>query len=264
MPLKETWWVVTDLDGTLMDHNYDISPAIDTLYWLEDIGIPVIPCTSKTAAEAENFRAEFGLRDPYIVENGGAVYGNNPITSIPWELALGRTHDNLRPLLDRLSKDIGYQLRALEDIPYVEIENLTGLKGKAIDQACDRKWSVPFLNPPVRDLIRLNQLANKLEATIVQGNRMCHLLGIGSHKGRAVNELKKFLHKPEAKIIALGDSQIDLPLLEVAVISIVVPNKDGPHHSYLKNIQQDQFLLAPEPHSAGWAKAVRNCINQLQ
>ena len=75
------WWVVTDLDGTLMDHRYDWSPAAETLRVLRQREIPVIPCTSKTAEEVERFRAEVGLQDPYIVENGGAIHGEMPPVS---------------------------------------------------------------------------------------------------------------------------------------------------------------------------------------
>ena len=49
-------WVVTDLDGTLLDHHYDWSAAKATLTWLKQIGISVIPCTSKTAEEVRRFR----------------------------------------------------------------------------------------------------------------------------------------------------------------------------------------------------------------
>ena len=34
-----TWWVVTDLDGTLMDHRYDWSPAAAVLTRLRQNGI---------------------------------------------------------------------------------------------------------------------------------------------------------------------------------------------------------------------------------
>ena len=34
MTHNSDFWVVTDLDGTLMDENYDITPAKDTLKWL--------------------------------------------------------------------------------------------------------------------------------------------------------------------------------------------------------------------------------------
>ena len=98
MTLKAKYWVVTDLDGTLLDHNYDLSPAIDILNYLKSIGIPVIPCTSKTASEVKKLRDKYDLIDPYIVENGGAIYGQNYSTLEDWEIVLGRSFKELRPL----------------------------------------------------------------------------------------------------------------------------------------------------------------------
>ena len=46
-----TRWVVTDLDGTLLDHSYSWEPARSTISALKQQGILVIPCTSKTAEE---------------------------------------------------------------------------------------------------------------------------------------------------------------------------------------------------------------------
>ena len=46
MPNNSDFWIVTDLDGTLMDENYDISPAKNTLSKLAKLCIPVIPCTT--------------------------------------------------------------------------------------------------------------------------------------------------------------------------------------------------------------------------
>jgi len=70
-------WVVSDVDGTLMDHSYDLTPAKDTIKLLQEISIPVILCTSKTASEVKVIRNELNLTDPYIVENGAAIYGES-------------------------------------------------------------------------------------------------------------------------------------------------------------------------------------------
>ena len=120
------------------------------------------------------------------------------------------------------------------------------------------------MNPPESDRLKVKEIAMKLGTTIYQGNRMSHLLGKGSHKGKAVIELKKFLNKPEAKIIALGDSHNDLPLLEVADRAIVVPGKNGPNLTLKEGINNGDFLLAPEPHSKGWSLAVRDVINSFR
>ena len=56
MTKKKKYWIVTDLDGTLMDENYDISPALKTIDMLKELSYPLIPCTSKTASEVREFR----------------------------------------------------------------------------------------------------------------------------------------------------------------------------------------------------------------
>lgn len=68
------WWVVTDLDGTPMDHHYGWSVAMDAIRCLQRHGIPVIPSTSRTAEEVLSFHESADLHDPFIVENGGAIY----------------------------------------------------------------------------------------------------------------------------------------------------------------------------------------------
>jgi mannosyl-3-phosphoglycerate phosphatase len=93
---------------------------------------------------------------------------------------------------------------------------------------------------------------------------MSHLLSNKSHKGEAVNKLKVYLNNKDVRIIALGDSQNDLPLLEYADISIVVPGKNGPN-KYLQNgIDKNLFRLADAPHAKGWSNSVEDVIRNLK
>jgi len=67
--------VFSDLDGTLLDHRtYDYSPALPALAKLQEKQIPLVFCTSKTAAEMIPFRKEIKNKDPFIVENGGGRF----------------------------------------------------------------------------------------------------------------------------------------------------------------------------------------------
>ena len=51
------WLVVTDLDGTLLDHHtYSFDAAKSALEQLEERGIPVIINSSKTAREIEQLQ----------------------------------------------------------------------------------------------------------------------------------------------------------------------------------------------------------------
>ena len=263
MSNNSKYWIVTDLDGTLMDENYDISPARKTLNLLSELNIPVIPCTSKTAAEVRYFRNENGLTDPFIVENGAAVYGSNANNSLEWELILGKSYKELRTILLNISKIVNYHLTPLNDLTQNEIFELTGLSDQGIKRALDRHWSVPFLNPPEEVFERIKLVCLSYNVHVFKGNRMSHLLSIKSHKGEAVNKLKLHLENKFVKIIALGDSQNDLPLLEYADIAIVVPGSNGPNKYLQKGIDKGLFKLANAPHAKGWSNSVEEIINSI-
>ena len=264
MKNNSKYWIVTDLDGTLMDEDYDIGPAKKTLKMLMELNIPVIPCTSKTASEVRYFRKENALRDPFIVENGAAIYGYYEQNSSEWELILGKSYTELKIILFNISENVNYHLTPLNDLSKNQIFELTGLSDQGITRALDRRCSVPFLNPPDDIFDKVKLICDSYNVHVFKGNRMSHLLSSESHKGQAVNKLKVYLQNNDVKIIALGDSQNDLPLLEYADISIVIPGKNGPN-KYLQNgINNGSFRLANAPHAEGWSNSVEDVINNLK
>ena len=261
--LERQWWVVTDLDGTLMDHRYDWAPALDTIRLLQRRGIPVIPCTSKTAEEVRRFREQTGLRDPFIVENGGAIHGENADGS-PWQQRLGPSWQELRPQLSVLARDLGQPLQALDDLSDQDADRLLGLGGEALRQAQRRACSVPFVSPlDAESRRRLQQLAKARQLAVVQGNRLGHLLGADVSKGRALAVLKQRQGASEVAVLALGDSPNDLPLLHAGDRSIVVPGVDGPHPDLQAGLADGRFKLAPAPHALGWSAAVERWLPGL-
>ena len=264
MSNNSKFWIVTDLDGTLMDENYDISPAKKTLEMLSELNVPVIPCTSKTASEVRYFRNENGLIDPFIVENGAAIHGCYENNSSEWEIILGKSYKQLKLILMSISKKVNWNLIPLNDLNKNQIFELTGLSDQGIIRALDRQWSVPFLNPPDAIFEKIKRICISYNVHVFKGNRMSHLLSSESNKGQAVNKLKDFLHNKDVKVIALGDSQNDLPLLEYADISIVIPGKNGPN-KYLQNgINNGSFRLANAPHAEGWSNSVEDVINEFK
>ena len=263
MSNNSKFWIVTDLDGTLMDENYDISPAKKTLEMLSELNVPVIPCTSKTASEVRYFRNENGLIDPFIVENGAAIHGCYENNSSEWEIILGKSYKQLKLILMSISKKVNWNLIPLNDLNKNQIFELTGLSDQGIIRALDRQWSVPFLNPPDAIFEKIKRICISYNVHVFKGNRMSHLLSSESNKGQAVEKLKDFLHNKDVKVIALGDSQNDLPLLEYADISIVIPGENGPN-KYLQNgIDNGSFILANAPHAEGWSNSVEEVINSF-
>ena len=152
------------------------------------------------------------LHDPFIVENGGAVHGETS-EGEEWQLNLGPGWRELRPQLQSLERELGEPLRALDDLADDEGDALLGLRGEALRLAQGRSCSVPFVapSPPARE--RLVALAEARQLTVVQGNRLSHLLG-GGISGTGSSGLEGHLGTP-VRARPWGFTQ-HLPSLEAA------------------------------------------------
>ncbi len=72
---KKRILIFTDLDGTLLDpQSYSFEEALPALERVRQRKIPLILCSSKTRAELELYQRELNVGDPFISENGGAVF----------------------------------------------------------------------------------------------------------------------------------------------------------------------------------------------
>ena len=255
-------WVVTDVDGTLMDHSYDLTPAKETIQLLQELSIPVILCTSKTAAEVKVLRRELNLTDPYIVENGAAIYGES-LNKVNGEIILGEKYGILENILNIISDEINYDLVPLNNISDKKATELTALKGHSLKLMRDRHWSMPFLNPPENKEKEIIICCKKFNVEIFRGNRMSHMLSTNSNKGKAINVLKKYSNNPNIKIIGLGDSPNDLPLLLNSDYKIVIPSPNGPNLKLLEKLNDYKFTLASDPNGYGWKSEINKLINKL-
>ena len=256
-------WVVSDVDGTLMDHSYDLSPAKETIKKLQKLSIPVILCTSKTASEVRVIRKELNLKDPYIVENGAAIYGES-LKRVNGEIILGIKYEFLEEILKSISNEIDFNLIPLNKLSDQEATKLTGLKGNSLNLMRDRHWSMPFLNPPSYLEEKINICCKKFNVDIFKGNRMSHLLSTKSNKGKAINALKKYSNNQDIRIIGLGDSPNDLPLLLNSDIKIVIPGVNGPNLNLIEQLNNLEFTLASEPNGYGWKNEINKLINELE
>ena len=88
--------VFSDLDATLLDHEtYSWAAASQALDWLQENGLPLVLCSSKTLAEMQVIHRELALTAPMVTENGAAVATPPSATrwtgtSTPWAPATPR------------------------------------------------------------------------------------------------------------------------------------------------------------------------------
>ena len=255
-------WIVSDVDGTLMDHFYDLTPAKETITWLQRLGIPVILCTSKTKSEVKIIRDDLNLKDPYIVENGGAIYGEYS-DGKEWKIILGKSYKILEEILNNLSNNINFKLRPLNTLSDDEATNLTGLQGDSLNLMRDRHWSMPFLNPPDTFDEDLKRLCEIYDVDIFRGNRMSHLLSKNSNKGIAIKTLLNKDKNLNVQIIGLGDSPNDLPLLMNSNYKIIISGIKGPNQLLLNQLKGNEFCISKKPHGYGWKEEVYKLVTKL-
>ena len=260
----------TDLDGTLLDHNtYSFAPAADALKALKAEGIPVIFTTSKTRAEIEKWRRLAGNTDPFISENGGAIfvpegYFGGDFAHDRKEdgylvIELGAPHEELAGALGDISRETGIEIRGVSEMDVEEIMKLTGLGEEDAGLVREREYGEPFVVGG----------GSEAEATVIreierrgfkhtQGGRFHHILG-GNDKGKAVSILKGLYVKEWGVVVTagIGDSLNDLPMLKTVDIPILVRKPGG---GYDERIDVAGMAVADAPGPYGWNSAILKLI----
>ena len=230
--------VFTDLDGTLLDHRtYDYSSALPALTKLQEEQIPLVFCTSKTAAEMIPFRREIKNEDPFIVENGGGIYiPKRYFATLPVEtrrsdhflvISRGLPYRQLQEVLARISGECGLTVQSFDQLTASELAESSGLSLEQAQRSLQREFDLPFrIVSPHPNRSQLEDKVQQLGLKLIQGGRFLHLNCNGG-KGEAVAQLiglyKANLGGP-VRSMGLGDSRNDLSMLEEVDIPIIIPN----------------------------------------
>jgi len=265
--------VFTDLDGTLLDHRtYSFEPARPALRLLRESGIPLIICTSKTRAEVEVIREALGNTDPFVVENGGAVFVPEGHVSIELRAArrdsgyfvveLGTSYPRILEVFSRIKERLPARLRGFSDLTVEEVARLTGLSLDEAARAKKREYDEPFvLDDPATNLDIVREMAESAGLSITRG-RFFHLTG-DNDKGRAVKLVTEIYAQTDGiapRSIGLGDSPNDLPLLENVDFPVLVQKPGG---RYEPSIRLNNLIFAPGEGPIGWSVAVRELVERL-
>jgi len=260
--------ILTDLDGSLLDGDtYEYGPAQPALLNLQARQIPVMFCSSRTFAELEPLRQEMNNVDPFIVENGGAVYlpdgyfSHTPENSISRDryhiIEFGISYSTLRAGLRTIEQKVGVRLKGLGDMTLEEVVATTGLSPIQAMAAQKREYDEPFLVNDPSKMFEIRHEAGQLGLLVVLSGRFAHLVG-GTHKGPACRLLLDLCRKQWGAITtaAIGDSLNDLPMLELVDYPFLVEQRGG---GYQSGIAFKKLIRVEGVGPIGWAK----CIEQL-
>ncbi len=263
--------VFTDLDGSLLDHaDYSFDAARPALTRIREEGLPLVFTTSKTRAEVEHLQRQMGLREPFIVENGAALFFPDDYRPLridagfrraPYTvIQLGASYGTIRRFIYATRGQI--RIRGFGDMSVREIAERTGLSAAQADLARQREFTEPFLPDPDTDIAALEKVATARGLKITRGGRFHHLIGIRQDKGAAVRIAAGIFSKNAGApitTIGIGDSANDRSLLASVNIPVVIPQPDGT----LLSIGRPEVRTAPAPGSKGWNAVVLGLLETL-
>lgn len=263
--MSSRFLVFSDLDGTLLDHaTYSFEPARPALEALEDRGIPLVLCTSKTRAETERVREKLGNRHPFITENGGAIYvpeGTFPSDERSMRkadgyrvLEFGTPYLAIRRTLQEIRSRVAPSIRGFGDMRVEEVARACGFSLAEAEEAKKREYDEPFLAENESSLDGVRRAARAAGLQVITGGRFHHLVG-GNDKGGAVRALAGIFVKAFGPVttIGLGDSLNDEPMLGNVDLPVLVRKPDGRHDP---GVRVRGLVYASGIGPEGWRDAV--------
>lgn len=215
MNAKKQLTVISDLDGTLLDHySYQFDDAQPALAQLAERQIPLILNSSKTAAEIIEIRNTLGNKEPFIAENGGGIY--LPQGSGFMCVTLGIPREEFLPILASLRHQMGLSFTGFCEMGVRQLMGCTGLSEPATQLARQRDFTEPLLwQDSDEALLRFTRVLNQQGLQVISGGPFVHISG-QTDKGKPVDWIREYFqrqHNRDVDVIALGDSDNDIPML---------------------------------------------------
>ena len=274
--------IFTDLDGTLLNHyDYSWEPACKALAEAKRHDIPVVINTSKTRAEVNTLLTRLPLnKQPFVVENGSAIIFPDISSELLGKIqnqpqyqliddqhvwVFGESRASLCNWLINIKNEDGYLLESYQDWSTETIISKTGLTESQALESQKKEFSEPFQWFDTSE--KLSEFILKAQSqgySVLKGGRFFHLQGAVT-KACALDffSTHKDVLFPSAdilKLIALGDNQNDVDMLNRADLAICIksPVNEFP------NVSNSQVTYSHQFGPQGWNEEVLNLIKRLE
>ncbi len=273
--MEEKKVVITDLDGTLLDENYEWRKAEKELKELKKRKVPVVFCSAKTREEQRELRSEMEVNDPYIVEDGSAVVipescelievvnKLKDITDLVKKvredeknrevlLVLGDSYEIIVKYLRELKERGAERLRFYAAISEDEVSRVTGLSREKAKLAKEREFSETLVEWGDEELDAIRRKFN-----VEVGGRFAHVYGKEADKGKAVEVLKRLYRKAGYDVwtLGIGNHYTDIPMLKAVEQPAIVKNPDG-----WIDVEIPKLYKAKGIATEGWVEVVRKFL----
>ena len=259
--------IFTDLDASLLhEETFSCAEIIDVLNTLLADDVLIIPNTSKTEVETRNVLESLNLKTPFIVENGAklcdiqCMFQSNGETDKEFGIDVSELGARLEKLGD-LSFVNDFQ--PITKLKPEKASQILGLTGAELEDALDRKYSslYQYIGPKSKIPFWQENLS-KVGVNLSQGGRAFAVSGCHD-KATPIKWLSEKLvsmGQRLPKIIAIGDSNNDKPMLLASAVACVIPRLNG---SRLALPEHPCVVFADEPAPFGWQRGAKKALEIL-
>ena len=264
MNKKSSVIIFTDLDGTLLHRdNFEFDGIKEYIKDLASRGIIIIPNTSKTQVEIEDFNKKLDLNLPFISENGSAIFGLDNINkNFPNNIVLSREKEiTLNIFQKKIPANLRSKCKIISKMEKKIQSKVFGLSDKNLKYVLNRDYSTPILfkgnNDQKKDLFKI---VKNIGLSLHEGGRVMNICDNVS-KVKAMNKVLKIIKKTENKIktIGVGDNYNDLEMLKNCDIPCLVFNDKFK----LDQINIDNLIFSNKPSPEGWADVIKMALEKL-
>ena len=265
MKLEKKIFIFTDLDGSLLDRetfNFDLAKSF--INKIVDIGIKIIPNSSKTFQEIFYFCKEARIDKTFIYENGSGIYGLNLLDkSLPQSIILSRKKDEIFKIFDKnISIKIKNHCIFISELDIKKQKSVFGLPKNKINIALNREFTIPLIFTGNSDEKKfLETQVKELGLSIQSGGRVLNL-GDNVNKGVSMKLIIDLISKNvknEIYTIGIGDNQNDLEMLKISNYPcFITKNEKKLEKSEMKNL-----ILSKKKSPNSWIEVVKKSLKKI-
>lgn len=231
--------VLLDLDGTLLDSNFQVSANTKRLLnRLESRGVPVVLCSARAPGGVELVERQLGLGSPIVCYSGGLILDTD--RSILEDRGIERDDAvNFKQFAALHFPNITvcsymYDIWLADDVkdPYIVMlaernrsEAITGSLDDAL-KGTGHAHKLMCMGPP-QEIWRLQNAAAQRFPTLEfvrSGNIFLEVLTRGVSKLTAMERLREHYHVDMDQIVAVGDYYVDIGMLSHAGLGVAMGN----------------------------------------
>lgn len=263
--------IFTDIDGTLLDSYFpDLNKAKKLVEKTLLNGIHLILCSSKTELEQDLIRSNIHLKEPFIVENGGATiiplgyfkkskFNHSKKFQNKYIIETGGSSFKIRSLLKKIRTKHKINFKGTSDLSIAELSKITKLSEDYAKRMIKRKYSETIVQIDSKDMAYFVTNLEELGLKVIPGGQYFDIT-LGNDKGTAAKILMEIFRKEyenDVIFFGIGDSKNDESMLSLMNHSILVQKPDASW----QNLRIDNLQKVKGIGTRGWEVALEIILN---